>query len=142
MINQPALLPLVELNLAGVSTVALASFLFAYYFKARFLPARRQPALAEVRDPRRMDRVNYPSALQLQDPAGRFSGEPAQLLNLSLGGLSFSSSRRLGDGERICLRLPAAGKRFLHIIGHIVWTRPDAQESTYGLKIHTTTENL
>src|ERR1019366_2303416 len=91
MLNHPAFLPLVQVTLAGISTVTLAGFLFTYYFKARFLPVLQQPAIALARDPRRMYRVDYPSVLELEDPAGRFFGESARLLNLSLGGLSFSS---------------------------------------------------
>jgi PilZ domain len=141
MLNHPALVPLVQLTLGGISTVALAGFVFAYYFKARYLPALQQPALSEARDPRRMFRIDYLSDLKLEDPSGRFFGESARLLNLSLGGLGFSSPILLREGERICVRLSSSAKRFLRIDGLIVWAKTDARESRYGLKIQDAAES-
>ena len=141
MINYPGVLPLVGLSLAGFSTVTLAGFLFTYYFKARFLPALQQPALAEARDPRRMFRIECPSVLELGDPAGRFIAGTARLLNLSLGGLCFSSAMRLNEGEQIRLRLSASPERLIRIDGRIVWANQNPSESRYGLEIHTATES-
>ena len=128
------------LLMANISVV-VGSFIFVLAclmtmgIKRFLLPEPLRPPMFALGDKRRTIRAFSRTAIELGDGQGHFAAQTAKLVDISLEGLCFSSSLEIHSGDEIQARINSAEEGPLTIDGQVVWTRTQAHDHLYGLKI-------
>jgi Tfp pilus assembly protein PilZ len=61
--------------------------------------------------------------------------EPFDLNNLTKGGMSFRTSKKISRGDRIHLKIEIPGRQKIQVIGHVVWvTDQDTNNHAVGVQ--------
>ena len=87
-----------------------------------------------AKDNRRFKRQRHDSVLEAYDEAGKFIAWTAQLVNFSMGDVSFSTTKLLDTGAHIRARVRIMGKGVMEISGKVVWGRRKTNANLYGIK--------
>ncbi|MBI4802218.1 MAG: PilZ domain-containing protein [Elusimicrobia bacterium] len=85
-------------------------------------------------DKRRAPRHRHDSVLEIYDQSGRLIVGVGKLVDFSMVGACFFTTKRLADGERINARLRLLQEGVLDISAHVVWSRKQANAVFYGIE--------
>lgn len=80
------------------------------------------------------------SILELGDALGRWD-TTARLVNISLGGICFTSLLKLKKDEAVQAKLRSFQNSLLHLSGRIAWSKTESHHTRYGLEIESVTES-
>ena len=83
---------------------------------------------------RRFERQRHNSVLEIYDESGKFIAWTAQMVNFSMGGAAFSTTKLLDTGTYIHARIRILGKGVMEISGNVVWGRRKTNTNLYGVK--------
>ncbi|HAF94708.1 MAG TPA: hypothetical protein DCG50_01475, partial [Elusimicrobia bacterium] len=83
---------------------------------------------------RRFERQRHNSVLEIYDESGKSIAWTAQLVNFSMGGASFSTTKLLDTGTHIRARIRILTKGVMEISGKVVWGRKKTNSNLYGIK--------
>ena len=89
------------------------------------------------RPKQRAYRARHDSVIEVYDEDGKSVFWSGKLVNSSVGGVCFSTTKELSVGEHILARVRIFGEGVREIAGRIVWMRPDKNCCLYGLKFDT-----
>ncbi|OGS47042.1 MAG: hypothetical protein A3J79_06790 [Elusimicrobia bacterium RIFOXYB2_FULL_62_6] len=84
-------------------------------------------------DKRRAPRHRHDSVLEIRDDSGRLIVGVGKLVDFSMVGACFATTRHFDIGERINARLRLLQEGVLDITAHIVWTRKRENAVLYGI---------
>ncbi|MBU2572980.1 MAG: PilZ domain-containing protein [Elusimicrobia bacterium] len=85
-------------------------------------------------DKRRAPRQRHDSVLELYDEFGKLIVGIGKLVDFSMVGACFSTTKLLADGERVNARLRLLQEGVLDISAHVVWSRRQANATLYGIE--------
>lgn len=132
----------VQLGLLAMFVVLVSSLLIGFYLKADHKYERGLSGQTFgsgklgffQRDKRRADRVPCYLVFELRDKTEHGSTGSGRLLNLSTTGACLSSRVALSLGELIQGRVRSEEAEDVRISGRVVWARPTAGTTLYGIR--------
>lgn len=84
-------------------------------------------------DKRRAPRHRHDSVLEIRDDSGRLIVAVGKLVDFSMVGACFATTKHFEKGERINARLRLLQEGVLDITAHVVWTRKKENTVHYGI---------
>jgi len=83
---------------------------------------------------RRFPRQRHNSVLEIYGESSKTIAWTAKMLNFSMGGVSFATTKLLEKGTYLRARIRVMGKGVMEISGEIVWGRKGTNFNTYGVR--------
>jgi len=86
------------------------------------------------RENRRAPRSRHDSVLELYDEDGHFITGVGRLVNFSMVGACFATTKVLKQGEKLKARVRLLKEGTLEVLAHVVWMRKKTNTFLYGIE--------